>query len=600
MQWTQVTDPFHHLQLSALVAAIPVFFIFWALIIKKMKGWQASLLTMVIALVIALAVYRMPADLALLSAFHGALYGFFPICWIIIPALFLFNITVRSGQFEVIRNCMAALTSDRRLQVLLIAFSFGAFLEGTAGFATPVVITAAMLFSLGFDPLYAAGICLIANTAPVAFGSVGIPIIVAAHVSGLPEMPISQLVGRTLPFLSLALPFYMVVLTAGWRRSLEVWPATLVSGLSFALFQWLCSNFMGPMLPDIIAGIASIICLLVLLRWWKPRSVWRFRDEPAGVTGEAGGDVAGGDGMRALRYTRGQIIKALSPFIIMTLLVIGWGIQPVKDALNAAGEFLWHIPGLDQRIVTASGGTLLSQVFHFNLLSASGTAIFFTAVIIVPVLGLSYRAAAGIFLATLKQLKFPIITICSVLGFTYISNNAGMSDTMARALAATGVLFPFFAPVLGWLGVFITGSDTSSNALFVRLQRVTAQTIGVDPAVTVAANCSGGVVGKMISPQSIAVAAAAGGLIGQESRLFRFTVKHSFILLMVICCLVAAQAYLFKGLIPSYTLTTGAAVTTVAPDAARGYRYLLVLGLVVVGVVSGILLVTRKRVMAVE
>lgn len=595
MQWTQVTDPFHHLLLSALVAAIPVFFIFWALIIKKMKGWQASLLTMVIALVIALSVYRMPADLALLSAFHGALYGFFPICWIIIPALFLFNITVRSGQFEVIRNCMAALTSDRRLQILLIAFSFGAFLEGTAGFATPVVITAAMLFSLGFDPLYAAGICLIANTAPVAFGSVGIPIIVAAHVSGLPEMPISQLVGRTLPFLSLVLPFYMVVLTAGWRRSLEVWPATLVSGLSFSLFQWLCSNFMGPMLPDIIAGIASIVCLLVLLRWWKPRSIWRFRDEPAGVPGEVGGNGTG-----ELRYTRGQIIKALSPFIIMTLLVIGWGIQPVKDALNAAGEFLWPIPGLNSRIITASGGVPLAQVFHFNLLSASGTAIFFTSLIIVPVLGMSYRTAAGIFLATLKQLKFPIITICSVLGFTYISNNAGMSDTMARALAATGVLFPFFAPVLGWLGVFITGSDTSSNALFVRLQRVTAQTIGVDPAVTVAANCSGGVVGKMISPQSIAVAAAAGGLIGQESRLFRFTVKHSFILLVVICCLVAAQAYLFKGLIPSYTLTTSAAAMTVAPDAARGYRYLFVLGLVIAGVVSGILLVTRKRRMAVE
>lgn len=586
MQWTQVTDPFHHLLLSALVAAIPVFFIFWALIIRKMKGWQASLLTMVIALVIALAVYRMPADLAVLSALHGALYGFFPICWIIIPALFLFNITVRSGQFEVIRNCMAALTSDRRLQVLLIAFSFGAFLEGTAGFATPVVITAAMLFSLGFDPLYAAGICLIANTAPVAFGSVGIPIIVAAHVSGLPEMPISQLVGRTLPFLSLVLPFYMVVLTAGWRRSLEVWPATLVSGLSFALFQWLCSNFMGPMLPDIIAGIASIVCLLVLLRWWKPRSVWRFRDEAAEVRG---------DGAGVLQYTRGQIVKALSPFIVMTLLVIGWGIQPVKDALNAAGEFLWHIPGLDNRIITASSGTLLPQVFHFNLLSASGTAIFFTALIIIPVLGMSYRTAAGIFGATLKQLKFPIITICSVLGFTYISNNAGMSDTMARALAATGALFPFFAPVLGWLGVFITGSDTSSNALFVRLQRVTAQTIGVDPAVTVAANCSGGVVGKMISPQSIAVAAAAGGLIGQESRLFRFTVKHSFILLIVICCLVAAQAYLFKGLIPSYTLATGTAVTTVAPDAVRGYRYLLVLGLVVAGVVGSILMITRKK-----
>ena len=545
MTWTQVTDPLHNRLLSALMAAIPIAFIFWALIIKRMKGYKASLLTAAIAFVIAVVIYRMPVNLALLSAFHGALYGLFPICWIIVPALFLFNVTVKSGQFEVIRNCMASITADRRLQVLLIAFSFGSFLEGTAGFATPVVITAAMLFSLGFDPLYAAGICLIANTAPVAFGSVGIPIIVAAHVSGIPELAISQMVGRTLPFLSLFLPFYMVVLTAGFKRSMEVLPAILVSGFSFAFFQWFCSNYMGPMLPDIIAGIASIVCLLVLLKWWRPRTIWRFRDERPLPEDER------------VAYTGSQILKALSPFIIMTLVVIGWGIQPVKDALNALGEIKFTMPGLHNRILSARGGNPLPQVFHINFLSASGTAIFLTALMAIPVIGMSYREAAKIFLATIRQLKFAIGTISAVLGFTYISNNSGISDTMAMALAGTGVLFPFFAPILGWLGVFITGSDTSSNALFVKLQHTTASAIGVDPVVTVAANCSGGVVGKMISPQSIAVAAAAGGMIGSESRIFRFTVKHSFIMLMIISCLVLLQAYVFKGMIPVYTENAG-------------------------------------------
>ena len=540
MTWLQNTNPLHNLPLSAITAAIPVAFIFWALIIRKMAGYKASVLTALIALTLAIIVYRMPVRLALLSGFHGMLYGVFPICWIIITALFLFNVIVRSGKFEVIKNCMASITADRRLQILLIAFSFGAFLEGTAGFATPVVITAAMLFSLGFDPLYAAGICLIANTAPVAFGSIGIPIIVASHVSGIGEMAISQMVGRTLPLISLLLPFYMVTLTAGWRKSIEVLPATLVSGVSFAFFQWFCSNYMGPLLPDIIAGIASIVCLLLLLRWWKPRSVWRFRGEAEAGLPEA-----------TVAYSRGQIARALSPFIILTLLVIAWGIQPVKDALNSIGEIRFNIPGLHNQIRTSGGGGLLAQTFHFNYLSASGTAIFLSALVSVPFMGVTYREAMRIFLDTLRQLTYPIITIGAVMGFTYISNNSGMSGTLAAALAGTGVLFPFFSPLLGWLGVFITGSDTSSNALFVQIQRATATAIGVNPVVTVAANCSGGVVGKMISPSSIAVAAAAGGLAGSESRLFRFTVRHSFFLLVIISCLVVLQAYVFKGIVPA-------------------------------------------------
>ncbi len=280
MNWTQVSDPLNRIALSALVAAVPIFFIFWALIIKKMKGYLASLLTVLVAILFAILVYKMPVPLALLSAFHGALYGLFPICWIIIGAVFLYNVIVTSGQFEIIKNSLASITTDRRLQALLIAFSFGAFLEGAAGMGAPVAITAAMLVGLGFNPLYAAGICLIANTAPVAWGAVGTPIIVASQVSGIPEMAISQMVGRTLPFLSVIVPLYLVVLMAGFKKSIEVIPAILVSGISFAFFQWLVSNYLSPMLPDIIAGLASIICLMVLLKYWKPKSVWHFSEEP--------------------------------------------------------------------------------------------------------------------------------------------------------------------------------------------------------------------------------------------------------------------------------------------------------------------------------
>src|SRR5688572_3168628 len=279
MNWTQETNPLDNIALSALVAAIPVAFIFF-LLIRKMKGYLASLLTMILAILLAVSVYKMPVSLALLSALHGGLYGLFPICWVIIGAVFLFNITVNSGQFEIIKTFMASITPDRRLQALLIAFSFGAFLEGAAGFGAPVAISAAMLVGLGFNPLYAAGICLIANTAPVAFGSVGTPIIIASRVSDIPEMAISQMVGRTLPLLSVVVPFYLVLLMAGFKKSLEVLPGIVVSGISFAFFQWFSSNYIGPMLPDVLAGIASIFCLMILVKYWKPKSIWRFKEEP--------------------------------------------------------------------------------------------------------------------------------------------------------------------------------------------------------------------------------------------------------------------------------------------------------------------------------
>jgi lactate permease len=564
MSWTQVVDPLHNIALSAIVAAIPIYFIFWALIIRKMKGYMAGLLTVFIAILVAVVVYRMPVKLALLSTLHGALYGFFPICWIIISALFLFNLTVRSGQFEIIKNFMASITTDRRLQALLIAFSFGAFLEGAAGFGTPVAITAAMLVGLGFNPLYAAGICLVANTSPVAFGSVGTPILIASQVSGIPEMAISQMVGRTLPILSVFVPFYLVVLMAGFKRSLEVLPAILISGISFAVVQWFSSNYLSPMLPDVIAGLVSIVCLAVLLKFWKPVSIWRFSDEPQQTMDTT------------LKYSTGEIIRAWSPFIIMTLVIIAWGMQPVKDALNSFGQIKFNIPGLSNAILKPDGSPLIIKPFDFNFFSSAGSGVLLATIISLPLIGLSFKEGAKVYLATLKQLTFPIITIMSVLGFAFIANNSSMSITMAMALAGTGILYPFFSPILGWLGVFLTGSDTSSNALFCKLQYTSADAIGVDPVITVSSNACGGVTGKMISPQSIAVGAAAVGLVGRESELFRFTFKHSFIMLFLICIITLMQAYVVQWIIPKYRMIEGAVVQTTLNNTS-GFTYLIYL-----------------------
>lgn len=586
MTWTQIIDPFKYLPISALVAGIPIIFIFWSLI-KKMKGYKTSLLALVIAILIAILVYDMPLQLAVLSTVHGALYGLFPICWIIISAVFLFNVTVKSGQFEVIKNFMASITPDRRLQALLIAFSFGAFLEGAAGFGAPVAISGAMLVGLGFNPLYAAGLCLIANTAPVAFGSVGTPILMASRMSDIPELAISQMVGRTLPILSLVLPLYLVTLMSGFKKSLEVLPAIIVSGFSFAFFQWFTANYMGPMLPDVLAGIASILSLLLLLKYWKPKSIWRFKEEP-NLQAES-----------ELKYSSLQILRAWSPFIIMTLFIVAWGLQPVKDILNTIGFTKFQIPGLNGSILKPDGSPLAIKAFEFNYLSAPGTAVIFATFISIPSIGISVRESIKIFGETLIQLKFPIITIAAVVGYAFVTNYSGMSITMAVALASTGALFPFFSPILGWLGVFLTGSDTSANALFCKLQATTADTLGFDPLVTVCANATGGVTGKMISPQSIAVGAAAVGLIGKESDLFRFTVRHSFIMLFIICILTCLQVYVIKWIVPAYQKIDVTATSITAalsnPNGSQGFGYLLILALSV-GLIILSLSINKKKI----
>lgn len=580
MNWAQINDPFGNRWLSLLAAIVPILFIFWALLIKKMKGYAASMIATGIALLIAIGIFRMPVSLAVLSTSSGIIYGLFPICWLIIAALFLFNITVESGQFEVLKHFMASVTSDRRLQALLIAFSFGAFLEGTAGFGAPVAITAAMLVGLGFNPLYAAGICLIANTAPVAFGSIGIPITVASRVSSIPEIVISQMVGRTLPFLSALLPLYLVLIMCGWKKAREVLPAILISGISFALVQWSCSNFMGPALPDILAGIGSIIALIVFLSFWKPKKIWRFPDENFSI-------------YKVDQFSRGQIMKACSPFIFLTILIIAWGVKPVKQFLDSFGEFQFLFPVIHNTI-TDVNGKLIPHVFHFNYLSAAGTAIIISCIISIPVLGISYKQGLRIFISTIKSLRYPIVTIGCILGFASLLNDSGMVSTLAQGLAGTGYLFPFFAPVLGWLGVFITGSDTSSNALFGNLQAVTARSLGLNPVVTVAANASGGVMGKMISPSSIAVAAAAGNLVGKESQLFRFTLKHSFIMLFVVCLITTGQCYLFKWMAPLDTgITSGASAAS--PVLVKGWILLLVFAVIIIVLIFMIRKMNKPR-----
>ncbi|MBF0496979.1 MAG: lactate permease LctP family transporter [Deltaproteobacteria bacterium] len=576
MTWNIVTDPLKSLPLSAFMAAIPIMYLFWALAWKRMKGHWAAISAVSIAVIISIVGYGMPAKLALLATFNGMLFGLWPVAWIVVTAVFMYNLSVRTGQFEIIKNSLASITDDRRMQALLIAFSFGAFIEGAAGFGTPVAITAAMLVGLGFNPLYAAGLCLLANTAPVAYGAIGIPIIVAGSVSGIDQMAISQLVGRTLPFLSVIIPLYVVILMSGWKKGWEVWPAALVSGGSFAVSQFLVSNYVGPMLPDIISALVSIVCLTVFLRYWHPKQSWRFADECAGT------------GCEKLRFTGGQVFRAWAPFLILSIMVAAWGVKPIKEILDQYTTFKFSISGLDNLVIR--GGKPMAAVFSWNLFSAAGTAILLAGIFSVPLMGGGAALAANVFGQTIKTLRWPIVSISSILGFAYIMNFSGMATTLGNAFAATGHFFVFFSPFLGWLGVFMTGSDTSSNALFGKLQEVTANSIGVDPVITVSANTSGGVCGKMISPQSLSVATAAVGLVGKESDIFRFTLKHSIILTTVIAILANIQAYLLPWIIPAYSKQAAVVTAAAAKAAGSGGVTALIITVALVLVVMAIAL----------
>ncbi|ACO80428.1 L-lactate permease [Azotobacter vinelandii CA] len=557
--WQQLYTPLGSLGLSALAALIPIIFFFLALAVFRLKGHVAGSITLGLSLLVAILAYDMPADMALAAAGYGFAYGLWPIAWIIVAAVFLYKLTVKSGQFEIIRSSVLSITGDQRLQVLLIGFSFGAFLEGAAGFGAPVAITAALLVGLGLNPLYAAGLCLIANTAPVAFGALGIPIIVAGQVTGIDAFDIGAMAGRQLPFLSVIVPFWLVAMMDGWRGIKETWPAALVAGASFAITQYFTSNYIGPELPDITSALVSLVCLTLFLKAWQPKSA--EETEVVGIS--AGGAAVMGrfGGSRPTEpspYTLGQIFKAWSPFLILTGLVTLWTLKPFKALFVPGGALdslvlLLPIPHLDQLVIKmtpiVTAPAPMAAVFKFDPISATGTAIFFSALISMAVLKIAPKIGLTSFKETLLELRWPILSIGMVLGFAFVTNYSGMSATMALVLAGTGALFPFFSPFLGWLGVFLTGSDTSANALFSSLQATTAHQIGVNDTLMVAANTSGGVTGKMISPQSIAVACAATGLVGKESDLFRFTLKHSLIFAAFVGLITLAQAYVFTGML---------------------------------------------------
>lgn len=538
MSWTMNVNPLGNLALSALVALVPILFLFIALTVLKMKGHWAAIVATSLAVGVACIAYGMPMQYAGLSVVYGALFGLFPVSWIVITALFIYNMSVKTGQFEVVKNSLATISDDRRMQALLIAFSFGAFIEGAAGFGTPVAITAAMLAGLGFNPLYAASLCLLANTAPVAFGAIGIPIVVGANASGVDLMGFSQMVGRTLPFLSVFVPLYLVILMAGWKKGIEVWPACMVSGGSFALVQFLSANYIGPLLPDILSSISSMICTVIFLRYWHPKESWRFPEEPKS------------EGREKLMYSSGQVFRSWAPFLLLSVFVAAWGINNVQTAMNQIFLVKLPIEGLDKMVIDEVGKSK-AAVYTFNGLSAAGTAILLAWFFCIPVMGASIRTALDVAGNTLKQLRWPIVTIATILGFAYIMNYSGMAITLGHAFASTGWFFPFFAAFLGWLGVFMTGSDTSTNALFGKLQAVTAHQLGINPLVTVNANTCGGVTGKMISPQSISVATAATNMVGKEYEIFRFTLKHSLILCTVVGIICMLQAYVFTWIVPA-------------------------------------------------
>ncbi len=543
--WQQIYNPAGNLWLSSLIAAIPIIFFFVALTVLRMKGHIAGTITVVLSLLVAVFFYGMPVDMALASAAYGFLYGLFPIAWIIVTAVFLYKVTVKTGQFDIIRASVVSLTEDQRLQMLLVGFAFGAFLEGAAGFGAPVAITAALLVGLGFNPLYAAGLCLITNTAPVAFGAMGIPIIVAGQVTGISAFKIGQMAGRQLPLLSVLVPFWVIIIMDGWRGVRETWPAILVCGVSFAVTQFLTANYVGPELPDITSALVSLICLSIFLKFWKPARIFRFPGQEVTVKSE--------------NHSLGTVLKAWSPFAILTVFVTVWSLKPFK-ALFGKGEALaWTVintpvPMLDKLVIKISPivkvATPYGASYSFNWLAATGTAILIAALVTIVMLRMKPGQAVATFGGTVVELIRPIYSIGMVLAFAFVANYSGLSSTLALLLAGTGVAFTFFSPFLGWLGVFLTGSDTSSNALFCNLQATTAQQIGVSDTLLVAANTTGGVTAKMISPQSIAVACAAVGLVGKESDLFRFTVKHSLLLCVIVGVITTVQAYVLTWMIP--------------------------------------------------
>jgi len=552
------------LGISAAVAVIPIVVLFVMLGVLRKPAWVSALTALGSAFVIALFAYGMPAQLAVTSAIFGAAFGLFPIAWIVFSSIMLYRLAVDTGKFETIKSTIGGLTDDRRLQALFIAFSFGAFIEGAAGFGAPVAISGAMLAGLGFNPFYAAGICLLANTAPVAFGSIGTPIITLANVTGLPLLSLSAMTGRLCAMLSVLIPGYLMVVMVGRKKAMQVLPAIIACGVSFAGVQLLVSNTMGPELTDILSSLACIGVMVLVLKLWKPKEIMRLEGDK---------EIA----VERKRFAPGQVFMAWLPYMLLVVSVLTFGDAKIKARVNVwTDSFLPHsvraepvtyptpagrvnrigVPGLHNQITqvppVVPKKTAYAAMFDFNWLTASGTACFLATVAAALFLGVGPRQFGGIYLATFKQLKFAILTIAAMLGLAYVMNYSGMTSTLGLFLAATGPVFPFFSAFVGWLGVFLTGSDTSANALFGNLQVITANALNLNPILTASVNSAAGVMGKMISIQSIAVAVAATGMTSaDESRLFRFTIKHSILLMIVMGLISMLFAYVLPQYVPS-------------------------------------------------
>jgi lactate permease len=540
--WVQNYTPLGNLFVSALVAAIPVVVLLGALAFFHVKAHWAALMGLALAWGIAVGVYGMPVSTATSAAVYGAAFGLLPIGWIILNAIFVYDITVKTGKFEVVKETIAGLAGDRRIQVLLIAFAFGAFIEGAAGFGTPVAISAAMLIGLGFKPLAAAGLALIGNTAPVAYGALGTPIITLAKVTGLPELQLSAMAGRQLPFFSLIVPFWLIWQMSGFKGMVEIWPACLVAGVAFAVPQFIVSNFYGPSLVDIFAAATCIVALYLFLKVWQPKTTWRFPDERHAAAPDS------------KKFGFGDAFMGWMPWIVLSVLVFIWGLPSVKAWLNGLHNPTWEWPMLHKLVAkappVAKAITPEDAKYSLNYLSATGTGLLLTGVIAGTWLRLGPVELARTYLNTLKRVRFSLLTIAAMLALGFTTRYSGSDSTMGLAFASTGVLFPFFSPLLGWLGVALTGSDTSSNVLFGNLQVVSAQQIGMNPILAAASNSSGGVMGKMIDAQSIVVAGVATNQHGKEGEILRYVFWHSLALAALVGVVVFLQAYVVPWMVP--------------------------------------------------
>ena len=536
-----IYDPLGNIWLSAIVAFLPILCFLLCLLAFKMKGYIAGFITVIVATVVAMFAYNMPFSLIGASFVQGFAQGMWPIAWIIIAAIFLYKLSVKSGSFEVIKESVMSITPDHRIQVILIGFCFGSFLEGAIGFGGPVAITAALLVGLGLKPLYAAGLCLIANTAPVAFGAVGIPIIAMSNLVGVEQHAVSAMVGRMLVPLSLTVPFFIVFLMDGVKGVKETFPAILVTAVSFTATQFLSSNYLGAELPDIVSAVVSLACTTIFLKFWKVKNIFRLDDVK--------------DFTNHSQLSLGAVLKAWLPFILLIACIVIWT-QPWFKAFfgkGAAFDYTQVTLSFNNIIgaIVDTSGKPVSFNLPINLIAfQGGTAILIAAILTILFLRIKSDIVEEALGDTLKEMAIPCITIGLVVAFAFIAKNSGMSGTLGTAFSTTGNAFAFFSPVIGWIGVFLTGSDTSANLLFGPLQQVTANALGIKETLFLAANSVGGVVGKMISPQSIAIACAAVGLVGKESELFRFTIKYSigFILLLGIWTLIIA--FFLTGIIP--------------------------------------------------